>query len=160
AGQGNRRPGLAAAIRLVADDGMAPRCQMDANLMRPTGLQPALDVRERAKSLANPEPGDRAPSRTVPSDGHALAMVGITTDGRVDSPSAGGEASMHDREVLARHLARRELRDERMVRGRRLRDDEKARGSLVEPVDDAGTARSADAGGLGRVREHRGRERA
>src|SRR5262249_55474009 len=90
AGQGNRRPGLAAAIRLVADDGMAPRCQMDANLMRPTGLQPALDVRERAKSLANPEPGDRAPSRTVPSDGHALAMVGITTDGRVDSPFAGG----------------------------------------------------------------------
>jgi hypothetical protein len=52
--------------------------------------------------------------------------------------AAGDQRADHDGEVLAMHVARGELLDQRGVRRQRARDDHDARGVLVEAMHDAG----------------------
>ena len=79
--------------------------------------------------------------------------------GASTTPSARPHAAVHDRDVPALHGARRELTGQRVVRARRLGDDEEARGVLVEAVDDARPPRAAHARDRGRVGERGGGER-
>ena len=80
----------------------------------------------------------------------------MAPDRRVDL-AAGGDAPVHERQVLALHRARGELAHESGLRLRRLGDDQQTRGVIVETMDDAGTR---DAGERGSMVDERVSERA
>src|SRR5215470_19396491 len=57
---GNRIAGLAPAIGHVSDQGMPERSEVDADLMGTPRLETALEGRDAAETLENPEARDRA----------------------------------------------------------------------------------------------------
>ena len=75
---------------------------------------------------------------TVRARGHHGAVAAVAADRGVDRAALGVRVALHERRVLAGHLARLHHPLERRMRLVRARHDEQARGVLVEAVDDAG----------------------
>src|SRR6185312_2232866 len=143
-----------AAVCGIADDRMADRGEVDADLVRAAGLQRALDERRDRVALAWRDM--RARRAAALDDGHRRARHRMAADRRIDGDRALDVAPC-DREVVAMHVARGERARQRGLRLRRARDDEEAARVLVEAVHDAG---ARDAGERRRVVQQRVLQRA
>ena len=148
-----------ASIDAITDHRMAERRQVNADLMRSTGLEAHVEVRELREAFHHPPARDRALPLPHGKDRHALAVTGIATDRRVHDARRRAHASVYDRDVTALHRAGHELSRQRVIRAWRLRDDEETRRVLVESRHDAGPACATDGCDRRRVREGCCRER-
>ena len=87
------------AVKLVAEQRVADVLEVDANLVRPPGVQPALDERRAAE-----DPDDtvfcfcRAAARGI-HDGHFLAMNRMPPDGCFDHAFFLLEAALRKGEI-------------------------------------------------------------
>src|ERR1700733_12780705 len=148
-------------VDAVSDHGMADRGQMDADLMRAAGLEPAGEQAGHglapsvarsvgsAKALAHLPMGNRL-ARAF-AHRHAVAGARVTADRPVDAAARAlrrapdeGEIAALERSTVAAVAG--ELRRERPVRAIVLRYHHEAGRIFVEPVHDAGPALAADAG--------------
>ena len=133
----------APSVRRIADQRMADRRQVHADLVRASGLQPAAQQRRVAEALDHLVVGARGLARG--HDRHRGAARRMATDRRVDG-AAAGDVAARERQVLAAHAARLQLADEAGLRRERPGHDQESAGLLVQPMDDAG-ARHAGEGG-------------
>ena len=148
------RIGPSAAVRGIADERMAERGEMHADLVRAAGLEPAAQQRRVAEALEDVDVRARRLARG--DDRHRRALGRMAADRRVDRVAAR-EVARGEREVLARHRARLQLAHEVGVRRQRLRDDQEAARVLVEPMHDAGARHARE---LRRVMQQRVEQRA
>src|SRR5262245_44381409 len=155
----DRRARAGLSVDVVADDGMAQRGQVYADLVGAPRLQARLERREVGEALEHAIARDRALATAGGADRHLDPIARMAPDRRVDDPLARANAPVHDGEIAARHRARGHLLHQVVVGCLRLGDDQKARGVLVVPVDDAGPPRSPDPRDGRRVREQRCGER-
>ena len=140
------QPGiLPRAVGFIADERMAEKLKMHADLMRATGVNLRLDERGRVQSFQHAITGVRGPAGIVVARGHAFAVRRMPGDGGVDFAGFAREFTAHNRIVNFFNLPPGELRRKREVRFVVFGDDEAAAGFLVEPVDDAGPRDAADA---------------
>ena len=128
------RDGAALSVRGIADERMAERGEMHADLMRAARLEPAREQRRDAEALDDFVV--RARRLAGRDDRHRRAPRRMAADRRIDG-AAARDVARGERQVLALHGARRELAHERRLRGDRLRDDEEPARVLVEAMDDA-----------------------
>src|SRR5215471_9034236 len=148
-----------AAVQGIADDWMADCAQMDADLMRASGMN--RDVRQReddAELLGLDDARDRfaaAPGLRR----HLLPVARVASDRLVD-PSSRLNFSPDERDVFLLDFPIVKLPRQLLVRGVVLRDDHQPRGAPIEPMDDAGPLLSADAAQVADVMEQRVHERA
>ena len=125
------------AVDGVAADGKPDRLEMDADLVRPAGLEPDVEERVVAHRLLDVEPRHRlARGRRVERVPRAVAAV--AADRRLDPPRRRLRLAPHERRVGALELARANQLLQQLVRLLRAGDDEQARGVAIEPVDDPG----------------------
>jgi hypothetical protein len=135
------------AVERVADDRVAERLHVHANLVGAAGLNAHLEQSEPAvgafDSLEHLPVRDRGAAAGA-ARGHAGAADDIAADGQVDGAFILRWPAVDQREVafaqaaLAEHLA--ELAVRKVVFG----DDDEAAGLLVQPVHDAGAQLAAD----------------
>ena len=126
------------AVLLVADDRPASRREVDAKLVPASCDEPAAEQRKACARRI--ERGDRFELREAPPPARrhddATAIHGIESERRVDLAARRIHASVHNREVHLLARRRRERSLQRRVQFRGLRDDDDARGLLVETSDD------------------------
>ena len=151
------------AVERIADDGMAERGHVDADLVGASGLDAHGDEGEAAEGRLD------AAEHAIVADGraaivaacrHAGAADGIAGDGGVDRSAFGGDCAVHQRDVGLLHLAAREHVGQFGVGLVVLGDQEETAGLLVQPMHDAGTQRSAVRGELFEVMQQRVDQRA
>ncbi len=109
--------------------------QVHANLVRAAGLQHHPQQRVLAKALRHPVVRYRLTAALA--DRHARAILAVPTDRRVHR-AAGDDLPLHQRQVLAVYLARRELLHQALVRRQRAGHQQQAGGVLVQTMHDAG----------------------
>ena len=131
-GKGDRLP---SAVRRIADQRMAERRQVDADLVRASGLEATGEQRRDAEALEHVVV--RARGLAGRDDRHRRALRRMAADRRVDG-AAAREVADRERHVLAPDGARLQLAHEVRLRLQRLRDDQEAARVLVEAMDDAG----------------------
>ena len=142
-----RRP--APSIRAVTDDGGSQMGEVHADLVRAPRPEGGLDQRQRGRTH---EPVDdaiareRRPARAGRAHGHPEPVAGVPTDGGLDHARRVREPAVNQRQVAPLDGPRLELAGERQVRVIVLGDREEPGGAPVQPVDDAGAPRAADAG--------------
>src|SRR4051812_2144846 len=112
---------------------------MHADLMRAAGLELALDARDDGRRPRADNLVGGARGTTARRHRHARAPRFRTTDRRVDDAATRGGYTPHERVVATVDGARRELRNQRLVRARRTRDDEQTARLAIESMHDAGT---------------------
>ncbi len=119
----------------IPGDGMLDRGEVDADLMRPPGLEPRMDERVRRQILDHLEVGRRLP-RSRPLHCPLCPLPAIPPEGRVNGPGPAPQPPLDQRRVLPHHLPR--LHHPRQLPVRLLvpRHHHQPRGVLVEPVDD------------------------
>ena len=157
-----RHAAMDAAVERIAHDRMADRTQVDANLVRPAGMNRHLCERQRrTEVLGADDARDRGAASPYPQrcGRHLLAVVGIAADWRVDA-AAGHHLAPHQRQVLLFDFALVELARQFFVRRVVLGDHHQPRRAAVEPVHDAGTLFAADAAEIVDVVEQRVHQRA
>src|SRR6478609_8264380 len=110
---------------------------MDANLMRPAGLEPDAQERVALEELLELEVRHghawRVRVERVPEP-----VVAVATDRRVDRAAARPRPARDEREVLARQRPTTHKPLQPRAGLVRTRDDEQPRGVAVEAVDDSG----------------------
>ena len=166
--------GAAAAVELVAEDGVADVGQVDADLVGAAGAGQGTDQRIADETLDCFENRDRRPGvRVFAANRFLFAVRRVVADRFVDDvPVAIGHAQ-HDGQIFLFHFARFELGGERVVGLVVFGDDDHAARFAIEPMDDAGPRRAAAAAecaevvgecagecafpmALGRVNDHAG----
>src|SRR5438309_152595 len=135
---GGDAPAAPERVLAIAHDGMAHVREMHADLMRAPRAEPhpqQIDLRE-------PRDDGRVRHGVPPSGehGHALAVLGMAGDRRLDRDRALREVAPGERGVEALDAPLLDHGGEAAVRRLRLRDEEQARRVAVEPVHDAGPA--------------------
>jgi hypothetical protein len=120
----------------IADERMADRCEMHADLMRPTRFEFGPNVAMRAKALddVHARDGGFAVGR------HALtqSVRRIAAKRRIDR-AAAGQDTFDNGFVAAGNGVTRERSRQTFERNRRCADDQQSAGVLVQPVDDPST---------------------
>src|SRR5438270_336063 len=149
---------LRTGVDRIADDGMADRFEMDADLVRAAGAENAADHRGMAKLLDHFEIGDGVAA--AGDDGHALAVARIARDRRVDRAARLRWSSVNDGQILFAHGLGRPRGGEFAMRRVVLRDHHHAARVFVEPVDDSGTKLAANSAEIAHVKQKRVDERA
>src|SRR5258706_5364852 len=147
------RAAARAAIGRIADQRMTDMGQMDSDLMRASGLEPALEQRSE-RFLSRAELFDDRVARArglalAAQHGHAFAIERIAPEIALDDAGASARAAPDDSVVDALDGMRGELLGEASHRVLVLGDDQEAAGVLVQPVHDAGARDAADAGERG-----------
>ena len=138
------------AVYGVADQGVAAVLQVDADLVRAAGEEVELEEGDAGRLPKTGEGAVRRARRPAAGPhGHLLAPLGMAADRRVDQAGRGLRRAVDDRQIGLRHPAVGEGAGEAGIGGGGARHHEDAARPLVEPVDDAGPARTADAGHLG-----------
>src|SRR5207245_5384839 len=130
----------AGAVDAVADDRVAERGEVDAELMGPPGLRTQAQQRRPRQPLEDLELRDRGPWPPA-AQAHPLPLVRMAPDRPVDDPARPRDASVHQSKVGFLDRALAELSREPLERRRRARDEQNARGVAIEPMHDAGTFR-------------------
>lgn len=102
------RPGPR-AVRSIADQRMADRGEMDADLMGASGLE--LDTQQTMPSETFEDSVARARGASIGDHGHARALGRMAADRGVD-PAPGDDLADHQRTILSMHLPSLELRDQ------------------------------------------------
>src|SRR5580765_5275560 len=147
-----------ATVHRVANDGMADRAEMHANLVRASGVNGHLAERQAWHLERAGDSGNGFPRASRPR-GHLLPMDWIAADGGIDTP-AGRYGTPHERDIFLLDLAILELPRQFLVRGIVLRDDHHAGRAAIEAVDDSRPQHAADAAEVGDVVQQRIDERA
>ena len=147
-----------ATVRRVADDRVANRAQVDANLMRSAGGDRDVQQRDAPQVLRLGDTRDRAP-RTPCAGGHLLPVAGVASDRLVDAAS-GLDDAPDERDVFLLDLAVVELTRELAMRRVILRDHHHARRAAIEPVHDPRPELSTDSAQVVHMVEQRVDERA
>src|SRR5438445_5939484 len=138
-------------VHLVADDRVGQRRQMYPDLVGAPGLQANLEQGEVGEALEHPIAGDRPLAAAHRADRHPHPVARMASDRSVHDRFVRTDAPVNHRQVAARHGPGGQLLHQIVIGHARLGDDEKARGVLVEPVDDARAARPSDTRGGRRV---------
>ena len=155
-----QRRTTAPPVHAIARHRVAEVGQVDPDLVGPAGLQARLQISEVGEALEDPPPRHRPPSPAHGPNGHPGAVVRVSPDRLIHDALGAGDAAVDHRVIDAPHGPGEELRGERFVGGGRLGDDQESGRVLVQTVHDARPARSTDARRAGRMRQHRGGERA
>jgi hypothetical protein len=125
------------AVDRVSHHGQVDGGQVDADLMRPPGLEPHVQQRMASNELGDLEMGDGL-ARRVRVERLPGRIVPVTADRRLDLPTPRARPAPNERDVVAlERTAPYELL-ETLVRFVRARDDKEAGGVAVEPMDDSG----------------------
>ena len=151
-----------AAVQRVADDRMADRAQVHADLMRAAGVNRDLRQRQHAAEVLGADDArDRraAAARARRLRRHLLPVRRIAADRRVDAAS-GQHLAPDEREVFLLDLAVGELARQLLVRRVVLGDDHQPRRAAVEPMHDARALLAADAAQIVDVMQQRVDQRA
>jgi hypothetical protein len=134
-----------AAVFRIAGHRMADVLQMHADLMRAAGLQGAFEIGVLREALTHMEMRDGAAAVEL-GDGHALAVAGITADGRINDAvvmvnDAVGNSQIFPMAGLVDQLGGNGLMGLVVLAG-----DDAAGRVLVDAVDDARPDPAVDAG--------------
>src|SRR5262245_63560214 len=125
------------AVRPVADDGQVDRGQVDADLVRPAGLQPHVQQRVAVDQLGDLEVRHSL-TRRVGVERAARRVGAVAADDGLDAPPPGARAPANERDVAALQLSALHELPEALVRLLGSRNDQEPRGVAIEPVDDSG----------------------
>ena len=134
---------VALAVGRIADERVADRAQVHADLVGAAGFEPAAQQGGVGVALEHLVMRHCRPSAR--DHRHLRARDRVAADRRVDLAVAR-DAAVHHREVLALDAARLELAHEIGLRGQGLRHDQQAAGVLVEPMHDAGARHAGERG--------------
>jgi hypothetical protein len=138
AGRLDRRSGrIPRTVDRVADDGMADRGEMDADLMRPSGFEPQRDERRGRHPPEDPPVRDGAPPFLAGPGGSPPPVSGVADEIEADRPRVGADPSLDDRHVLALDVVTPEELLESAERLPGTGEHDRARRLLVEAVHDA-----------------------
>jgi hypothetical protein len=133
-------------VNRIAGDGEVYRSEVDADLVRPPGLQPDAEKRVLRQQVLELEVGHGGAGR-VSVERVAEAVVPVAADRCLDRSAPRARLSGGQREVFAGQLPAPHEPLQSLVDRLGARDDEQARRVAVEPVDDPWTvllpARSA-----------------
>jgi len=146
-----RRP---APIDRVTHEWVSEMLEVDANLVRAAGFEPAFDKRCPRQSFDDPVA--RARLTPPPGDRHTRARPHVAPNRQVDQPACARFA-MHDRKINTVHGARGKLAREAGLRLERLGDDQKPARIAIQAMHNA---RARHPGKRRRVREQRIEQRA
>ncbi len=124
------------AVDGVAADRQLDRLEVDAYLVRATGLQARLEERARADRLDQLEPCDGVAGR-LRVERVARAVAPAAADGSVDPPGARPRRAEDEREIAALHASLADRLRESRVGLLRAGDHEEAGRVTVEAMDDA-----------------------
>ena len=145
------QPGLAAVGR-VGHQWMPDRGEVDADLVRPPGVQGAQQRTDRTVAGAGRQRAEHthvgprvAPARTCADDRHTHPRARVAPHRGIDGERGLRRHAVGQRQVGAMDFARRDRARERGHGRQGARDHHHARGVLVQPVHDA------------RARQQRGR---
>lgn len=119
----------------VTHDGKVDRGEVDANLVRPAGLEANLEQRVPADQLVHLEVGRRL-SRMVGVERPARGIGAIAADRGLDPAPPRAWAPAHERDIGSLQLAPADEVPEAPVRLTRAGDDEQARRVPIKPVHD------------------------
>ena len=135
------------AVERVAQERMAARAQMHADLVRAAAHEAAFNQAGAAagQGLDDPVAGARRPA-AAGQHGHLLAVARAASDVAFDLAGPGLRHAPDHGEVSAFDPARGELPDQPLVGALGLGGDHQAAGVLVQAVHDARPALAADAG--------------
>ncbi len=138
----------------VADDRPVARCQMDADLMCPSGEQAtgeqACDfIFRMTEALTQAEFGDSR-FAAIFAHGHFAPLDRMTTDGRIDAFRSGRRPAPDEREIFACEFAVLSVRGE-LLRKAVMSEigfscDDQSTCIHIESMDDAWALLAADAG--------------
>ena len=148
-----------AAVERVADDRMADRAQVHANLVRAAGVNRDLRQRQRRVELLGADDARHRLAAAPRARRHLLPVGRIAADRRVD-PASRLHHAPDQRDVFLLDLAIVKLPRELLVRGVVLGDDHQPRRAAIEPMHDARPLFAADAAQIVDVMEQRVDERA
>jgi len=143
------------SILRIAEHRVADGLQVDADLMRASGVQAQAQEREVTEGALDLEVGAGL-ARVRAVHGHAGAYARVASDGRLDRAGARGRSTVHEGEVLARDVPLRERLLQATMSLVRARDDEQAGGVAIEAMDDPG-ALGVGASGRGSAEQLRER---
>jgi len=134
------------AIGGVADYRVSDMGEMHPHLMGAAGGEDGLHERDFAEFLPHFNLRMCLPGRPCRrgNDGHLLAIRGLSADGGLDSKTRPAGLSPDEGEVMAVNLSFLEGAGESAVCGIFFGDDEKARGILIQTMEDAGAKGAAD----------------
>jgi hypothetical protein len=132
-----------ASVSRVADQRMTDRRQMDADLVRASGFERALDERRSTEALERRHVRSRR--FAARHDGHRRSSKRMTADRRVDDRGAG-DVAVHYRGVFALHCTRLQLPHEIGLRDCGFRHDDEAARVLVQAMNDSGAWKRCERG--------------
>ena len=130
------REACPAPIHWIPDQGVPDMRHMDADLMGSAGFQLHFNKGVRLKTL-----GDsimRHGGFAVGTNGKALSVTAVTTDGKIDG-AAAGQGALHKRQVLAVHGVGLELFDQPFVGLDGAGHHQEPAGIFINPMHDAGS---------------------
>src|SRR5581483_164362 len=132
-----RHARLAAAVLVVARDGMAERGEVDTDLVRPPGVELTTQQSMVPLSFQDGVPGARVPAAF--DDGHPLAVLRVPADRAFELPGVRLQPAPNYGEVRAAQRAVAQLRRQRAMTCIVARDHDEAGRAAIEPVDDTRT---------------------
>src|SRR5688572_21574069 len=105
---------------------MADRREMDADLVRPAGVQVDLEQRPAGETFANAIA--RNGRATGGDDGHAAKSLWVAANGRLDAPDLCRNRAVDERQVRLLDAARLELGHQRRLGAVVPRNEDEAAG--------------------------------
>ena len=134
----DRRTGeMSRTVDRIADDGMSDRGEVDADLVRPSGFESERDERGRRHAPENAVMRDGTPAFFPRARRPAAAVARVADQIESDRPGVAGDVPFDDRHVLALDVVAAEELLESAERLPGAGEHDRARGVLVEPMDDA-----------------------
>ena len=121
----------------VARDREPDGGEVDADLVRPAGLETNAEERARRQDLEHLEVRDRV-ARRGRVERVATGVGAVSSDRSLDSPALGARRPDNEGEIAPLEAATADEVLQTAVRLGRPRDDDEAGGVAVEAVDDAG----------------------
>lgn len=134
-----------APIGVIPDDGVAQEGQVNPDLMGSTSLKPRLKVGEAREAIENHKAGDGSLSLADGTDRHPDPITRAATNWRLDDAGGPPERAVDDGDVAPRHVSRRKLSHQGLVRASMLGNHEEAGTAFVEAMDDPWTTRASHA---------------
>src|SRR5687768_15049433 len=123
---------------------MAEMRQMDADLMRPTGVKGAFHQRVGPDLLKDPPTRLRQTAARRRDHSHLHPMDGMSSDGRFDNAALGGESPDREAKIYLAHLPPGELTRDAVMSEVVLRGDDAPARLLVQTMDNPGTLLAAN----------------
>ena len=149
-----RQTRIGLAVDRIADQRVADRCHVHANLVRPACFQGAFKQRAVVEDFQHAIPGQRRlATTTFRHHGHLGPMNRMPADRRIDAVIASNDTGSQ-RQVLPLDRARLQLADQVGLCLQRLGDDKQSTGFLVQAMHDAGARHFGNAGHVMQQRIH------